>query len=441
MKRILVVFLAAALIFALLPAAAFAAEKTQTYEQNYAGTSGTTTYTLEVTNDDEMGTVSVSKFSGYWTVRVSSVKDGYEFIGFTLEPGADTAVDGKYVFAANSGGTTKYDGTKSFFTVLCLGDVTDLKVKANYASASHSVTKEEGTGTVITLGADSVNDGGSLTFTVDVLEGYDASTLNISAAVGNEAVAVQPGTNPGEYVIENITGDVQIVTSDLELKKYSVTAQPANGTEISLSQTEVFYGGEIVFEAALKEGYTGLNVYASIGGGEKQLLKPEADGKYKISNITGNVVISTDVVVLAVYDITTSCGEGGSVTTSFKAGHGSDAVITVTAAEGYAVDKAYADGAEVKLTDGKYVFENVTAPHTFNVTFAKIPVSDEPEGGGTDADKTDADKTDADKTDSGSSVPKTGDSENIAFMIVLAAAAAAVIACALFFAGKKAFKR
>jgi len=69
--------------------------------------------------------------------------------------------------------------------------------------------------------------------------------------------------------------------------------------------------------------------------------------------------------------IKATAGGGGTISPSgsITVTNGENSTITVTPNPCYEVDKVFVDGSEETLTNGKYTFENVTAEHTFSVTF------------------------------------------------------------------------
>lgn len=74
--------------------------------------------------------------------------------------------------------------------------------------------------------------------------------------------------------------------------------------------------------------------------------------------------------------ITASAGEHGSISKSdqVEVEYGKSETFTFTPEKGYVVDKVKVDDKPVSVSENKYTFENVTAPHTIQVTYKKSEV-------------------------------------------------------------------
>ncbi|NLD61127.1 DUF1565 domain-containing protein [Candidatus Sumerlaeota bacterium] len=82
-----------------------------------------------------------------------------------------------------------------------------------------------------------------------------------------------------------------------------------------------------------------------------------------------DMIVATDMSVKRGYAITTSCGEGGSITPTTNAPEGEDYTVTITPLESYNIASLTVDGVEVEPT-ATYTFTNVAATHTVAATFA-----------------------------------------------------------------------
>ena len=78
------------------------------------------------------------------------------------------------------------------------------------------------------------------------------------------------------------------------------------------------------------------------------------------------------------YTITVTVGDNGAVEPigspagTVNVDDGEDQTFTVTADTGYQVDSVLVDGSPVSLTDGQYIFNNVTSNYTFEATFTPV---------------------------------------------------------------------
>ncbi len=73
---------------------------------------------------------------------------------------------------------------------------------------------------------------------------------------------------------------------------------------------------------------------------------------------------------LVQFEVTTSAGANGTVTTPQKYDYGTNVTITAAPNEGYHVSKWVVDGTETASNDKTYTIENIDAPHTVSVEFA-----------------------------------------------------------------------
>lgn len=120
--------------------------------------------------------------------------------------------------------------------------------------------------------------------------------------------------------------------------------------------------GTVEFDIVVKEAGEGTLILQPVdNSGAPQLDKLEITPK--------NVTVES-------YDITATAGEGGTITAEGLADgkvsvtEGESATFTITANDGYEVSDVKVDGTSVgKRTS--YTFENVTAAHTIEATFAK----------------------------------------------------------------------
>ena len=70
------------------------------------------------------------------------------------------------------------------------------------------------------------------------------------------------------------------------------------------------------------------------------------------------------------YTVTTSAGEGGSVSESQEVPRGSTATFYIAANEGYYISDVYVDGTSVGPVTS-YTFEDIDSDHTIMASFGK----------------------------------------------------------------------
>lgn len=106
-------------------------------------------------------------------------------------------------------------------------------------------------------------------------------------------------------------------------------------------------------------------------------------GDSQLTRLTANTVVAN----YPSYLITATAGEGGTIdpvdeTEVYK---GENQTYTITPQPGYRIAEILVDGIPMELTEQirdteryEYTFENVTADHTIDVTFEKVPTEEEP---------------------------------------------------------------
>lgn len=115
------------------------------------------------------------------------------------------------------------------------------------------------------------------------------------------------------------------------------------------------------------------------------------------------------------YTITASAGSNGKISPSgsVKVIEGNDATFTITPNKGYQISQVTVDGKAVTVKNSKYTFEDVSANHKISVTFKKLT-----------------------KT-----VPKTGDTMNMAGYLMLAVLSAGAVFAVVVSAKRKKMNR
>ena len=160
----------------------------------------------------------------------------------------------------------------------------------------------------VTPGASSVKPGASVTFSVLIAAGYDASSVNVTAnGIGLGAVnktTAQNGVTTLTYTF-NPTVDTTILVSAPKKLTYSVTLPISDKVDVSFTNpasdaksTTVNYGSDVAFKVAARTGYIVKGVYAN---GQKLT---EENGAYTITNITANQRVTVDVEAIQFHKVT-----------------------------------------------------------------------------------------------------------------------------------------
>ena len=217
--------------------------------------------------------------------------EGYTFLGWSTTENATTA-DPDYAYGKE----------------VTIGD-TDTSLYAVWRENMVSITYPTSlAGGKVTPGASSVKPGASVTFSVLIAAGYDASSVNVTAnGIGLGAVnktTAQNGVTTLTYTF-NPTVDTTILVSAPKKLTYSVTLPISDKVDVSFTNpasdaksTTVNYGSDVAFKVAARTGYTVKGVYAN---GQK--LKEE-NGAYTIKDITADQRVTVDVEAIQFHKVT-----------------------------------------------------------------------------------------------------------------------------------------
>ena len=214
-------------------------------------------------------------------------------------------------------------------------------------------------------GAESVEEGASLTFTVTAETGYEISS--VTATVGGESVT--PASNGNEYTIANVTGNV-VVTVVASKISYTVTVNAQNA-EVKVAES-ISYGEDLTFTVDAKdESYEVTSVTATVGG---ESVTPASSGnEYTIANVTGNVVVT--VVASKISYTVTANAQNASVDVAESVLHGEDLTFTVTTEIGYEISSVTATvgGEDVTPSNegNSYTISNITGDVVITVNAAQ----------------------------------------------------------------------
>ena len=213
-------------------------------------------------------------------------------------------------------------------------------------------------------GAESVEEGASLTFTVTAETGYEISS--VTATVGGESVT--PASNGNEYTIANVTGNV-VVTVVASKISYTVTVNAQNA-DVKVAES-ISYGEDLTFTVDAKdESYEVTSVTATVGGENANVTN---EGKeYTVSNVTGDVVITVNAAQKTYnVEIDATNATVNGVTDGQKVNHGAEISFTVSATDGYEIvvdAKMAGKDIEVVMDGDTYSIPNVTGDVIIIVT-------------------------------------------------------------------------
>jgi gingipain K len=293
--------------------------------------------------------------------------------GGTITPAGNTTVNcgesQTYSIAANNGyriNEVTVDGQN----MGAIETYTFSNVDANHtisatfiAVLTIDVTADAEGGSVSPTGTQTIDEGGSFTFTVTPETCYEIGNVTVNGT------AVTLDAN-NQYTINNITSNQNINVTFNQLS-YTITATAGNGGTINPGTTTVNCGGSQTYTIVPNEGYMISDVTVdgqSVG----------SVSSYSFTNVTANRTISATFVEIPDNHIIITVNadaDGGSVSPSGSQSveQGSDFTFTVTPDACYAIGTVTVNGTPVTLeADNSYTITNVTEAQTINVTFNQI---------------------------------------------------------------------
>jgi len=223
------------------------------------------------------------------------------------------------------------------------------------------ITPTPGGGGFITPSApQTVNYGGSVTFTIMPDTGY----------VVNNVVVNDVSQGPiMTYTFPNVTADGFIVAT-FKLQDFMITPsrEPGAGGTITPSAPQtVPYGGSVTFTITPSTGYVVNDVVVN-GVSQGSITT------YTFANVTANGSIVAKFKPMT-FVITPTPNPGGAITpgTPQTVNYGAGATFTITPNTGYVINDVRMDGVSNPgaVAAGSYTFTNVTANHTIEATFKK----------------------------------------------------------------------
>lgn len=204
-------------------------------------------------------------------------------------------------------------------------------------------------------GKNTVEKGGSYTFSLRIAEGYDAS--NISININGEVVSLG---SDGTYTIENITENQKITVSNVQKKKYNVSIRVLDGITLSATTNsyEVQHGNAFTFKIAFDSTIDPMTIDVRANG--KSLTG--SNWQYTISDITEdtNITITANGKTL---DASNSKVYGTETPNGSGSGSGAKSTQTMSS-EGQKID------ASVKTGD-----RNTTALFALAMSMAALGVA------------------------------------------------------------------
>ncbi len=331
---------------------------------NFTQEDGLTTFTVPFFNIEEDHAISATFAAMSFEITVNAGAHGtitpatasYAYgatptFTITSEAGysiADVTVDGTSI------------GAVSTYTFPAL--TADHSIAATFAANVYTITATAGNGgTISPAGASTVAYNGDKTYTISANSGYHVSDVFV------DGISVGAVTS---YSFTGVTANHTIYAA-FAANEYTVTVtQPNHGT-ITPGTTTVLYGATPSFVITPAIGYNVASI--AVNGSNVNLNNvPNVNGTYTytFAAINSNQTI-TATMTAKTYTIAASAGSNGTISPSGNTtvNHGGSQAYTFTPANGYVVAQVTVDGMSIGAPTS-YVFTNVVANHTINVTFA-----------------------------------------------------------------------
>lgn len=223
----------------------------------------------------------------------------------------------------------------------------------------YSVTLPESVAFTIT-GEKTVVYWGNYSFVLEIKEGYDKTNLAVKA----NGMLIAASEDGKTYTLSNVTEDLTITVEGLNIIKYNVTLTEGTGYVLS-GETEAEHGGKYSFGLAINEGYTNSVPVVKVNG---EVVEVGEDGKYTVENVTENLTITVEGVVINTYTVSIAEGSGFNADAAEKTvNHGENVTFTVAAENEEDIIKVYNGETEIACENGVYAVENVTSDVTLTV--------------------------------------------------------------------------
>ena len=231
----------------------------------------------------------------------------------------------------------------------------DHSISASFAINQYTITASAGEhGSITPSGEVSVDYGSDQAFVLTPDEGYHVADVLVD---GESVGAV------ASYAFVNVVAG-HTISAAFAIDVFTITASAgANGSIDPSDAVSVDYGADQSFTITPDVGYHIADVLVdgnSVGTGTS----------YMFTNVTADHNISASFAIDQ-YTITANAGEHGSITPSGEVSvdYGFAQAFAITPDEGYHVVDVLVDGESIGAVTS-YTFENVTANHSIEVSFA-----------------------------------------------------------------------
>ena len=264
---------------------------------------------------------------------------------FTITPAAGYVVANVLVDGASVGAVTSYT-----FSNIQAGHT----ISASFMLNVYTITAAaDVNGSIGPSGAQTVNPGGSITFTITPNPGYVVSSVLVD---GSQMGAVT------SYTFTNVIAN-HTINAYFKVATFTLTASATSGGSISPGTIIVNYGVNQTYTITPAAGYTTSDV--KVDGGSVGAVT-----SYTFNNVTANHTIAATFAANSSWTINASSDSNGTIspTGSVSVLNGAYQKFTFTPNAGYRVADVQVDGKSVGARTS-YTFNSVTANHTIYASF------------------------------------------------------------------------
>lgn len=337
----------------------------------------TNTYTISEVNGDVVISVNAQKK----VYDITITQENKEGMTVNTPPATNIEHGTQYTFYVTpkagysdakvyvNDSTTPTDPVNGTQYVVNVTGTTTIKIVGGSLN-SYNVTLNKGVGFDYDSNTTSVKHNGTYTFKVKVKDAYSKSepvvTVNNVVIDGTKAAE----SNVWTYEIPKVTENKIVSVSGLQINTYKVTLNGGVGYNFSSTDsTTVAYNGEFSFKVDIDDAHKkDTNFKVTAAGGT---LTENADGTYRISNITDDVAVNVSGVVDSTSKVDITSNEHAEVkVTSDNADaikYGGTVTFTVAVKSGYRIENVFVNGENRNALNGKYTVNNITSDVTIDV--------------------------------------------------------------------------
>ena len=234
----------------------------------------------------------------------------------------------------------------------------DHSISASFDLITFNIEANTGQGgTINPSGSLKVNYGSKQTYTIKADEGYQISDVKVdNVSIGSVST----------YSFNNITSDHSISASFNPIT-LNIEANAGPGGVINPNGiTTVYYGKDMSYTINPDKGYRIADV--KVDNNSVGIVST-----YIFKNVIVGHTITVEFLPIT-FSITGISGEGGSLSPSgtITVNYGTNQHYTITPDYGYKISEIILDGYSVGVPPVSFYINNITADHTFSVTFSLI---------------------------------------------------------------------